>query len=74
MNIMSALQSFIKKGGTPQQLLQNMTMQNPILNNLIGMAKSNNPKGVEDFARNMFKEQGRDFDKEFAEFKGQFKS
>ena len=70
MNIMSALQSFIKKGGTPQQLLQNMTMQNPILNNLIGMAKSNNPKGVEDFARNMFKEQGR----EFAEFKGQFKS
>ena len=37
---------------------------NPILNNLVNMAEKGDIKGVEQFARNIFKEQGRDFDKE----------
>lgn len=53
----------------PMQLLQNMPIQNPMIKNLIGMMKSGNPQGVEEFARNLFKEKGRDFDKEFSEFK-----
>ena len=42
---------------------------NPMINNLIQMAKNGNTEQVETFARNAFKEQGRDFDKEFAQFK-----
>ena len=36
-------------------------------------AKEGDSKGVENFARNLFKEQGRDFDKEFAEFRKNFR-
>lgn len=73
MNPMLLLQNFIGKGMSPQQMLGKMNIQNPMINNLIGMAKSGNPKGVENFARNLFKEKGRDFDKEFAEFRNNFK-
>ena len=48
-------------------------LKNPMMNNLIRMAKSGNIQDVENFARNVFREQGRDFDTEFAEFKKNFK-
>ena len=73
MNPMNLLQAFLGKGGSTQSFIQNIGMSNPILNNLIGMAKSGNSQGIEAFARNMFKEKGRDFDKEFAEFRKSFK-
>lgn len=56
----------------PIQILQNMPIQNPMIKNLISMMKSGNSQGVEAFARNLFKERGRDFDKEFSEFKKTF--
>lgn len=48
----------------PEQYVRNMAKQqnNPMLDNLIKMAEGKNQKGVEDFARNMLKEQGQDFD------------
>lgn len=54
------------------QIIGMMANKNPMINNLVTMAKTGNTQGVEQFARNMFKEQGRDFDKEFADFKHQF--
>lgn len=57
----------------PIQILQRMPIQNPMINNLINMMKSGNPQGVETFARNLFKERGRDFDKEFNEFRKNFR-
>lgn len=59
--------------GNPQQMLKKMVGNNPMLNNLIDMAQSGNNKGVEEFARNFYKERGKDFDKEFKEFMSQFK-
>ena len=47
---------------------------NPMLQNLVNMAQQGNTKGVEEFARNYMKEQGRDFDTEFANFKNQLGS
>ena len=44
-----------------------------MFNNLIQKAKAGDTKDVENFARNIMKEQGRDFDKEFAEFRKNFK-
>lgn len=42
---------------------------NPIFANLIQLAEQNNTKELENFARNYYKEQGKDFDKEFEAFK-----
>lgn len=75
MNPIEMIKGFIGKGMNPQQILDNVMKNNsnPVFNNLIEKAKEGDTKGVETFARNLFKEQGRDFDKEFAEFRKNFK-
>lgn len=73
MNPMQILQNFMTKGLTPQKIVEQMGSHNPMMANLIKMANSGDTSGVEKFARNMFKEKGRDFDKEFSEFRSKFK-
>ena len=75
MNPIEMIKEFIGKGMNPQQILGNVMKNNsnPVFNNLIEKAKEGDSKGVENFARNLFKEQGRDFDKEFSEFRKSFK-
>ena len=46
---------------------------NPMVKNLVEMAEKGDSKGVETFARNLYAQQGRDFDKEFDEFMSNFK-
>lgn len=75
-NPLNTIKNYIKQQGNPRDLLINfMTQrnQNPMINNLINMAQKGDSKGVENFARNLFKEQGRDFDKEFSDFMKNFK-
>lgn len=66
----------IKNGKNPQQLmlsiLEGQAAQNPIINNLLTMAKENRQNDIEAFARNLAKEQGVDFDKEFSQFKKKY--
>lgn len=61
----------------PIQMFKNMILNkqinNPILKEVISKAQNGDSKGVEEFARNLFKEQGRDFDKEFSQFMKNFK-
>ena len=59
----------------PKDMAMKMLSQNnnPIFKNLIDMANKGDTKGVENFARNYMKEQGKDFDKEFNDFKSMFK-
>lgn len=72
MNPMQLIQ-MIKNGGNPQQLALSMLEQNagsnPVINNLLNLAKEGKTNEIEDIVRNMFKEQGKDFDKEFNSFK-----
>lgn len=60
--------------GNPKNMVMNMLKgnTNPIFANLIEMANKNDVKGLENFARNYMKEQGKDFDKEFNDFKSMF--
>lgn len=55
----------------PKNIAMNMLKNNtnPIFNNLIDMANKNDVKGLENFARNYMKEQGRNYDEEFNNFK-----
>ena len=72
-NSLDMIKSFMNSGGNPQQFIQNLKNNNPMLSNIIQMAQKGDAKGVENFARNLFKENGRDFDKEFASFMSNFK-
>ena len=74
-NPIEMIKLFMGENKTPQQMLQKMISNNsnPVLNNLINMAQTGDSKGVENFARNLYKEKGKDFDKEFSEFMSNFK-
>ena len=63
MNPMNLLKTFMNGGGNPQQFISNMigNNNNPMLKNLLSMAKNNDNKGIETFARNYFKEQRKRF-------------
>lgn len=70
------ISQMIKKGGNPQQIVINMLQQsgsnNPLMNNLFNLAKENKTDEIEKIARSILKEQGRDYDKEFTNFKQMF--
>ncbi len=70
-NPMNILKTFFNGGGNPKDLVMKAMLgnnSNAMINNLVNMAKNGNSQGIEEFARNFFKEKGRDFDKEFADF------
>ena len=56
----------------PMQIIQHLMSKNtnPMFTNVIKMAQEGNREGVEQFARNICKEKGIDFDKEFKTFMG----
>jgi hypothetical protein len=53
-------------------ILESNATSNPIYANLLNMAKEGRTKDIEAFARNVAKEKGIDFDKEFSKFKKQY--
>lgn len=74
MNPMDMIKGMMGKM-SPEQMVMSLVKQNsnPMLANLIQMAQKGDKKGVETFARNFFKEQGKDFDKEYSDFMNNFK-
>ena len=64
------------KNGNPEQMMMSMLEQsaqnNPILENLLNMAKNNDSEGIESYVRNVAREKGIDYDKEFNSFKQMF--
>ena len=67
--------NMIKCIKNPKDAVINMikTNNNPMVKNLVEMAEKGDNEGIEKFARNMFKEQGRDFDSEIKQFMNNFK-
>ena len=59
----------------PKEMVSKMISNNsnPIVSNLVNMANKGDTKGIEEFARNYMKEQGKDFDKEFNNFMNNFR-
>jgi len=73
MNPINMIKQYMLQGLTPKGILNKMNINNPILNNVISMAQNGNTKGVENFARNICKQKGLDFDTEFNKFKDTLK-
>lgn len=57
----------------PMQIISRFMGVNPIIKDLVEKAQKGDNKSVENFARNLCKEKGIDFDKEFAQFMSNFK-
>lgn len=73
---LNIVKRFVNQQGNPKELLLNFMQKNdtnPMINNLIQMAKDGNTQQVETFARNLFREHGRDFDTEYQNFIKQIK-
>lgn len=64
------------KTGNPQQLVMGMLQQraqsNPMFANILSLAQNGNTGEIENIVRNMARERGVDFDKEFNSFKQMF--
>ena len=75
MNNPMQFMNMLKGIKNPKDAVINMikSNNNPMIKNLVEMAEKGNSKGVEEFARNLYAQQGRDFDKEFGEFMNNFK-
>lgn len=62
----------IIRSGNPQEAMISMLsqrMNNPLFSNLLNLARNNQTADIEQIARNIMKERGIDFDKEFQAFK-----
>ena len=71
MQFMNMLKSF----KNPKNAVISMVKSNnnTMVKNLVEMAEKGQNDKIEEFARNLFKEQNRDFDQEFGEFMKNFK-
>ncbi len=72
-NIMQLI-NMIRSSGNPQQFVMNMVKENagngnPVMQNLFSLIESGNTTEIEKVVRNIAKERGVDFDKEFNSFK-----
>ena len=67
--------NMLKSVKNPKDAVINIikTNNNPMVKNLVEMAEKGDNQGIESFARNLLKEQGRDFDSEMNEFIKNFK-
>ena len=67
--------NMIKKGNPQQNMLnivQERAQNNPMFANMLSLAQSGNTQEIENIARNVAKEKGLDFDREFNSFKQKF--
>ena len=76
-NMMQYLQ--MMKNGNPQEIVMNMLRQNatdgnPMAQNLLQMVNNRDIQGIENMARNVARERGVDYDKEFNNFKQMFRN
>lgn len=69
MNPIDLIKGYMTRGLTPKGIVKSMVGNNPIFSNLIELAEKGDNQGVEQFARNMLKERGLDFDKEMENMK-----
>ena len=75
MNNPMQFMNMLKGLKNPKDTVINMikSNNNPMIKNLVEMAEKGDNEGVENFARNLYAQQGRNFDEEFKDFMNNFK-
>ena len=69
MNPFEMLKNMTIRGMTPKGMVKAMAGNNPMINNLINMVEKGDNKSAETFVRNVLKERGYDYDKEYERMK-----
>ena len=71
MNPIEQMMTMVKAKQNPQQFMLNFLQQqtNPMGQNLLKLAQTQDAQGLEQIARNLCAQRGLDFDTEFANFK-----
>ena len=75
-DLMSVINSF--KNGNPAEIVSNMVQEvanqgNPVMKNLAGLIEKGDTQQIETIVRNIAKEKGVDYDKEFKAFRQMFR-
>ena len=73
---MQTIEQAKSKGISPQQIIvKELALNNndPVINKLINIAEKGNIDEVEKIVRNLYKDKGTNFDKEFSEFMKQIR-
>lgn len=77
MNPIEMIKGLLAKGNTPQKIVENMVgNSNPIISNLINMARYGNTDELMKFGENLYRSNGKDpnsFKKDLDAFIGNFK-
>ena len=75
MNNPMQFMNMLKGIKNPKEAVINMVKSNnnPMIKNLVEMAEKGQNDKIEEFARNLYREQNRNFDQEFGEFMKNFK-
>ena len=75
MNNPMQFMNMLKGIKNPKDVVINMikSNNNPMIKNLVEMAEKGDNEGVENFARNLYAQQGKNFDEEFKNFMNNFK-
>ena len=73
MNPTNFIKNYMLRGLTPKGIVKQVAGNNPMINNLINMAEKGDNQGIENFARNVLKERGLNYDEEFKKFRDTFK-
>lgn len=75
MNNMMQLMNMVRSGN-PQEIVMNMLQEkaqgNPMFANMVDLARRGDTQSIEGIVRNMARERGIDFDKEFNSFRQTF--
>lgn len=74
MNNPMQMMNLLKGVKNPKEAVISMikSNNNPMVKNLVEMAEKGQNDKIEEFARNLFREQNKDFDQEFNNFKSMF--
>ena len=72
LNVIKGMMGNMNPKNIVMKMLKNNS--NPIFANLTQMMEKGDTKGIEQFAKNVCKEKGIDFDKQFNEFMSNFKN
>lgn len=71
--IINLIKNKMTQGLTPESIVTQMAGNNPILTNVIKMAKNGDNAGVEQFARNICQQKGINYDEQLAVLMEQLK-
>lgn len=67
-NSLNIIKNIIGNGNPKQMIMKYINNTSPQMQKIINLANSGNTEELKNIARDIFKENGRDFDKEFEEF------